>query len=154
MRRLMPGAVQIVYDNYNGLVVGFGPTERPSHAVVSILLTPDHLTLCFIDDAPSLPDPEKLLKGSGNVVRHIRLPLARDLDRPAICALVAEAVKRADVPFDPRQRATGDQVDLEEAAAEAADARSPPADCEELMAGPGARREELMACDPPYGSLP
>jgi len=105
MRRLVPGAVQLVYDNYNGLVVGFGPTERPSQAVVSILLMPDHLTLCFIDDAPSLPDPEKLLKGSGNVVRHIRLASARDLDRPAICALVNEAVKRADVPFNPRQPA-------------------------------------------------
>jgi hypothetical protein len=105
LRRLVPGAVQFVYDNYNGLVVGFGPTERPSQAVVSILLLPDHVTLCFIDDAPSLPDPEKLLEGSGNVVRHIRLASARDLDRPAIRALVAEAVKRADVPFDPRQRA-------------------------------------------------
>src|SRR3954452_1034923 len=69
MRRLVPGAVQMVYDNYNGLVVGFGPDDWPSHAVVSMLMTPDHVTLCFIDDAPSLPDPERLLKGSGNVVR-------------------------------------------------------------------------------------
>ena len=105
MRRLIPGAVQLVYDNYNGLVVGFGPTERASEAVVSILLLPDHLTLCFIDDAPSLPDPEKLLKGSGNVVRHIRLTSPHDLDRPAIRALIVEAVRRADVPFDRRQRA-------------------------------------------------
>ena len=106
MRRLVPGAVQLVYDNYNGLVVGFGPTERPSHAVVSLLLMPDHVTLCFIDDAPALPDPEKLLEGSGNVVRHIRLASARDLDRPAIRALIGEAVRRADVPFNPRQRST------------------------------------------------
>ena len=105
VRRLIPGAVQLVYDNYNGLVIGFGPTERASEAVVSILLLPDHLTLCFIDDAPSLPDPERLLKGSGNVVRHIRLTSPGDLDRPAIRALIAEAVKRADVPFDRRQRA-------------------------------------------------
>ena len=82
MRRLIPGGVQLVYDNYNGLVVGFGPTERASEAVVSILLMPEHLTLCFVDDAPSLPDPEKLLKGSGNVVRHIRLTSPRDLDGP------------------------------------------------------------------------
>jgi len=26
MRRLVPGAVRMVYDNWNGLVVGFGPT--------------------------------------------------------------------------------------------------------------------------------
>jgi hypothetical protein len=104
MRRLVPGAVQMVYDNYNGLVVGFGATDRASDAVVSILMLPDHVTLCFIDDAPSLPDPQRLLKGSGNVVRHIRLASARDLDKPAVRALIREAVKRSDVRFDPRQR--------------------------------------------------
>src|SRR3989442_154938 len=105
MRRLVPGAVQMVYDNWNGLVVGFGPTERPSEAVVSILMVPDHVSLCFIQDAPDLPDPEHLLQGSGNVVRHIKLGSARDLDKPAIRALVKTAVSRSDVPFTPRQRA-------------------------------------------------
>jgi hypothetical protein len=104
MRKLVPGAVQMVYDNWNGLVVGFGPTERPSEAVVSILMTADHLTLCFVQDGPDLPDPQHLLKGSGNVVRHVRLDSARDLDRPAIRALVKTAVARSDVPFDPRKR--------------------------------------------------
>ena len=104
MRRLVPGAVQMVYDNWNGLVVGFGPTERPSEAVVSILMVTDHVSLCFIQDAPDLPDPKRLLQGSGNVVRHIKLASARDLDKPAIRALVREAVSRSDVPFDPRGR--------------------------------------------------
>ena len=117
MRRLVPGAVQMVYDNWNGLVVGFGPTERPSEAVVSILLLPDHVTLCFIKDAPDLPDPERLLQGSGSVVRHIKLASARDLDTPAIRALVKAAVSRSEVPFDrTRPRQAGDQVGLEEAA--------------------------------------
>lgn len=30
MRKLVPGAVEMVYDNYDWLVVGFSPTERPS----------------------------------------------------------------------------------------------------------------------------
>jgi len=104
MHRLVPGAVRMVYDNWNGLVVGFGPTERPSEAVVSILMLPDHVTLCFINDAPDLPDPERLLQGSGNVVRHIKLASARDLDKPAIRALVKAAVSRSEVPFDRRAR--------------------------------------------------
>ena len=33
MRALVPGAVELVYDNYNALVIGFGPTERASDAV-------------------------------------------------------------------------------------------------------------------------
>lgn len=105
LRRLVPGAVQMVYDNWNGLVVGFGPTERPSEAVVSMLMVADHVSLCFIQDGPGLPDPEHLLMGSGNVVRHIKLASARDLDKPAIRALVKAAVSRSDVPFDSRRRA-------------------------------------------------
>jgi hypothetical protein len=104
LRRLVPGAVQMVYDNWNGLVVGFSPTERPSDAVVSILMVPDHVSLCFIQNGPELPDPQHLLKGSGNVVRHIKLGSARDLDKPAIRALVKTAVALSDVPFTPRQR--------------------------------------------------
>ena len=104
LRRLVPGAVQMVYDNWNGLVVGFGPTERASEAVVSIVMLADHVTLCFIQDGPDLPDPEHLLKGSGNVVRHIKLESARDLDKPAIRALVKTAISRSDVPFKPGQR--------------------------------------------------
>lgn len=105
LRRLVPGAVQMVYDNWNGLVVGFGPTDRPSEAVVSILMVADHVSLCFIQNGPDLPDPEQLLKGSGSMVRHIRLSSAQDLDKPAIRALVRAAVSLSDVPFDPHRRA-------------------------------------------------
>lgn len=106
LRKLVPGAVQLVYDNWNGLVIGFGPTERPSEAVVSMLMAPDHVSLCFIQDGPDLPDPEGLLKGSGNVVRHIRLTAASDLDKPAIRTLVKTAVSRSDVPFQKGRRAS------------------------------------------------
>ena len=30
LRRLLPGAVELVYDNYQWLVVGFGPSEKAS----------------------------------------------------------------------------------------------------------------------------
>ena len=35
MRRLLPGAVELVYDNYNFFVIGYGPGERTSEAVFS-----------------------------------------------------------------------------------------------------------------------
>ena len=40
MRRLVPGAVELVYDNYNGLVIGFCPGERASEGVFSLVLFP------------------------------------------------------------------------------------------------------------------
>ena len=100
LRRLLPGAVQLVYDNYNWLVVGFGPSERASDAVLSLVFAPRWLALCFLQDAPSLPDPAKLLRGSGKVVRNVRLMAAKDLDAPPVRALITEALKRADVPID------------------------------------------------------
>jgi hypothetical protein len=96
---LLPGAVQMVYDNYNFLVIGFGPTERPSEAIVSLALAPKHVSLCFIRGI-DLPDPKKLLRGSGNQVRNIRLEDENTLDQPAVRALIKEAVRRAAEPFD------------------------------------------------------
>jgi hypothetical protein len=103
MRKLTAGALELVYDNYNGLVVGFSPNEKPSVAILSLLMLPDHVTLCFLQ-GKGLPDPQKLLKGSGNVVRHLRLESPATLDEPAVLALIQAAKTRAKVPLDPKQK--------------------------------------------------
>jgi hypothetical protein len=104
MRRLVPGAVELVYDNYNWLVVGFCPSERASEAVLSIVFAPRWITVCFLQNGPDLPDPEGLLRGTGKQVRNVRLESAKDLDKPAIRALVAAALAQADVPIPPSGR--------------------------------------------------
>src|SRR5580704_3219818 len=68
MRKRLPGSLEMVYDNYYALVIGFVPNERPSDAIFSIALYPDHVTLCFLQGA-SIPDPKHRLMGSGNIVR-------------------------------------------------------------------------------------
>jgi len=98
MRRRLPGATVMVYDNYNALVVGFGPTERPSEAILSLAVYPRSVALCFLRGA-SLPDPRRLLMGSGKVARHVVLGSAADLDKPAIRALIAQAVRLAALPM-------------------------------------------------------
>ncbi len=108
MRKLIPGAVEMVYDNYNWLVIGFSPTERPSEAIFSLVLPPGRVTLCFLQGA-GLPDPAKRLQGSGNVVRNIRLynsgePDARVLDDPEVLALINVALNRAKVPMPDQAR--------------------------------------------------
>ena len=48
------------------------------------------------------------------MVRHIRLTSADDLDRPAVKALMAEALKRADPPLEPEgETPGGDQATAE-----------------------------------------
>ncbi|HEY7393225.1 MAG TPA: DUF1801 domain-containing protein [Gemmatimonadaceae bacterium] len=103
LRKQVPPAIELVYDNYNGLVVGFGPSVRASEAVLSLAIFPTHVTLCFLFGA-KLADPKKLLAGNGNRVRHIKLAEASDLDRSDIRALITRAVGAAPVPFDSVQR--------------------------------------------------
>jgi hypothetical protein len=99
MRTLLPGAIEMVYDNYNALVIGFGPTERPSEAVFSIVLNPRWVSICFIQGA-SLDDPLGILRGEGNQVRHIRLLAAEDFDRPEMQAMMEQAIEASPKPFD------------------------------------------------------
>jgi hypothetical protein len=99
LRACLPGAVQIVYDNYNALVVGFGSSERASDAAFSIALYPKTVRLFFLQGA-ELPDPQKVLEGEGKVVRSIVVRSADDLDRPAVRALMKAALKAQ--PIDPK----------------------------------------------------
>jgi hypothetical protein len=99
MRARLPGAIELVYDNYNALAIGFAPSERASDGVFSIVLYPRWVTLFFLEGA-SLPDPHGVLKGGGKVVRHIVLRAASDLDTPSIQTLMKLALKRAEKPFD------------------------------------------------------
>lgn len=100
IRRLVPGAIELVYDNYNWLVVGFCPSERASDAVLSVVFTPRWITLCFLQNGPMLSDPHGLLRGSGKRVRSIRLESAGDLDGRPVRALITEALARARVPIE------------------------------------------------------
>lgn len=102
IRKLVPGAVEMVYDNYNWLVIGFGPNDKASLAVFSIVVAPEWVTLRFLQGA-KLPDPGKRLKGSGNVVRNVRLEPLSVLDEPEILELINLAMHRAKVGFDPKQ---------------------------------------------------
>jgi len=58
----------------------------------------------YFFEGDTLPDPDGLLQGSGHTVRNIRIVSAADLDRPAVKALMAEALKRADPPLNPKNK--------------------------------------------------
>jgi hypothetical protein len=103
MRKRLPNAIEMVYDNYNALAIGFAPNERPSDAIFSIVLFPRKIALCFLQGA-KLPDPNQRLKGSGNVVRNVTLDDLRVLDDPQIEALMDDALLRAKVRMDPKQK--------------------------------------------------
>jgi hypothetical protein len=99
MRVRLPGAVEMVYDKKNSLVIGFCSAERASNVINSIAVYQRWVNLYFFE-GDTLPDPEGLLQGTGSMVRSIRITDAADLDRPAVKALMAEALKCAEPPLD------------------------------------------------------
>ena len=103
MQARLPGAIEMVYDNYNALVIGFAPAERASGAIFSIALYPRWVTLFFLK-GKGLPDPEKLLQGNGSRVRSIRIENAATLDKPAVRAIMKAALDQCDPPIDARAR--------------------------------------------------
>ena len=94
MRRRLPGAVELVYDNYNALAIGYGASEKLADVVFSIACFPRWIRLFFYHGA-DLDDPRGLLEGAGAQVRSLKLPNLAVLDEPAVQALMAQALARA-----------------------------------------------------------
>jgi hypothetical protein len=103
LRTELPGAIELIGDDYNGLVIGFSPTERAWDAVVGLVLYPRWVNLFFIRGA-TLRDPSKVLRGSGKIVRHIVLKDPKTLEDPAVRDLLKQARAQATAPFPKRRR--------------------------------------------------
>jgi hypothetical protein len=91
------GSVELIYDAYNAVASGYSFTGCPSDACIHIAVYARWVNLGF-NRGSQLPDPERLLQGTGNWVRHIRIASAEDLKAPAIRPLVKAAVQNATYP--------------------------------------------------------
>jgi hypothetical protein len=103
LRSRLPGAFELVYDNFNALAIAFSPTDTSSAAILSIAVYPRWVSLFFAQGARLL-DPRSLLKGSGNQMRHIVLASPDDIRRSDVEALISQALKLAGNPMDARGR--------------------------------------------------
>jgi hypothetical protein len=103
MRRRLPTAHELVYDNYNFFVIGYGPTDKPSQAVLSLAAGANGLGLCFLHGA-KLPDPKKLLQGGGRQTRFVRVPSADVLETRDVARLIDAAVAQSKVAFAAKGR--------------------------------------------------
>lgn len=98
LRKRFPTAVELIYDNYQFLAIGFSATERASDCLVSLAVSPKGVALSFYHGS-SLPDPRGILLGSGRQNRYIRLEGPATLALPAVKALIAAAVAAAPTPL-------------------------------------------------------
>ncbi|HUY41889.1 MAG TPA: hypothetical protein VMV82_10015 [Candidatus Dormibacteraeota bacterium] len=79
LRKRLPSADVMIYDNYNFLVAGFSPDGRASNAVLSVALGARGAKRCFLQGA-ALSDPHHILRGC--VARNIRLTSAKTSTDP------------------------------------------------------------------------
>jgi len=98
LRKRLPTAIELVYDNYNALAIGLASTERTSDVIVSLAVYARGVNLYFMYGA-RLPDPRRLLKGSGNQGRFVPLENVAVLDARAVQALLRAAVRHAKTPL-------------------------------------------------------
>lgn len=98
LRKYLPTAVELVYDNYNFFVIGYGPNERASEAILSLAAYARGVGVSFIHGA-TLPDPKGILKGAGKQNRYLTLAAASELRSPAVAALIRAAIGQSKTPL-------------------------------------------------------
>jgi hypothetical protein len=98
LRKRFPRANELAYDYSRFFVIAYSPTENGIDAIVSIAARADRVDLYF-NHGPQLPDPKKLLQGSGKETRFIRLESAKQLGDPDVKAFIAAAIDLASVPL-------------------------------------------------------
>jgi hypothetical protein len=98
LRKRWPTALELVYDNYQFLAIGFCASERASDCLVSLAVSPKGVALSFYYGA-TLPDPRKILLGSGNQNRFLRLESAAMLAQHEVAVLLRAAEAQAKTPL-------------------------------------------------------
>src|SRR5690349_21714643 len=69
LRKRLPTAYELVYEYASWLVISYAPSERGYEGVVAIRGSAEGVALYLT--GKGLPDPEKLLQGSGKLARFI-----------------------------------------------------------------------------------
>ena len=98
VRKRFPTANELAYDYNNSMVIGYSPTDRGIDGIVAISARATGVALYF-NQGPQLPDPKKLLLGSGKQTRFVRLDTAGQLAHPDVEAMIAAAIDQARVPL-------------------------------------------------------
>ena len=98
VRKRFPTANELVYDYSHALVIGYSPAERGIDSIVAIRASAAGVSLYF-SQGPQLPDPKRLLRGSGKQTRFIQVEAASQLAHPDVKALIAAAMDLARVPL-------------------------------------------------------
>jgi hypothetical protein len=105
VRKRLPAANELAYDYTSHVVIAYSPTEHAIEAIVAIDARAEDMRL-YLMQGPQLPDPKKLLMGSGKQARYVCLEAASTLAHPDVEALIAAAIDQAKVPLPSKGKGT------------------------------------------------
>ncbi len=89
VRALVKKAVKGVDEYVNPWKI---PSFDSNGPLCCFMVGKEHVTFAFMRGA-ALPDPEKLLEGTGKGVRHVKLRNVAEVKRPGVKKLIVEAAK-------------------------------------------------------------
>ncbi len=78
VRKRFPTANELAYDYGHALVIGYSQADRGIDSIVAIRASATGVSLYF-SQGPQLPDPKRLLRGSGKQTRFIQVEAASQL---------------------------------------------------------------------------
>ncbi|HET7780622.1 MAG TPA: hypothetical protein VFL07_18930 [Rudaea sp.] len=98
VRKRFPTANELAYDYSSHVVISYSATDRAIDAILAIDGRSDGVRLYFMH-GPQLPDPKRLLQGSGSQARFVPVEAVSQLAHPDVDALFAGAVAQSTLPL-------------------------------------------------------
>lgn len=105
---LYPNANELVYHTH-ALTAVFSISDKLADAFCMIPIYANHLNLGF-NKGTLLKDPNKLLTGTGNLIRHIDVKKPSDYRNPKVKALLKEAIDFAINDMDKPTKIVGQTI--------------------------------------------
>jgi hypothetical protein len=88
---MMPDVVEVPWPRQHNVGYGTGLKKKSEH-FCHITTYTGHVNLGF-DHGTELPDPQRLLEGTGKRYRHVKVRTLAEVRRPAIRRLIAAAIR-------------------------------------------------------------
>lgn len=87
---IFPDSNELIYDNYNALAIGYSLSEKQKDMFCHIAVYSKYVNIGF-DKGIFLNDPEKMLKGTGSRIRHIKVPDYNSFNAVYVKKILAQA---------------------------------------------------------------
>ena len=105
---LHPDCNELIYHTH-ALTAVFSISDKLSDAFCMLPIYTNHLNLGF-NKGTLLKDPNKLLTGTGNLIRHIDVKKTSDYRNPKVKALIQEAIDFAIKDMDKPTKSIGQTI--------------------------------------------